>query len=94
MMRARRLTPLDAGSTPTHGHQDPALRIIRVEAEDYDAGGEGVGYHDTTKANLGGAYRTDGVDIEYFASERGFNVGWVRGGEWLQYTVKLPGAET
>ena len=85
---------LDAGSTPTHNHQDPALRIIRVEAEDYDAGGEGVGYHDTTAANLGGAYRKDGVDIEYFASEAGYNVGWIRDGEWLRYTVAIPAGVT
>lgn len=80
---------LDAGSTPTYTHQDPAMRIIRIEAEDYDAG-EGTGYHDTTAANLGGAYRKDGVDIEYFASEGGYNVGWIRDGEWLRYTVAVP----
>lgn len=85
---------IDVGKTPTIGHQDPAYRIIRKEAEDYDAGGEGVGYHDTTAANLGGAYRKDGVDIEYFASEQGFNVGWIRDGEWLQYTVNFPVADT
>ena len=85
---------IDVGKTPTIGHQDPAYRIIRKEAEDYDAGGEGVGYHDTTAANLGGAYRKDGVDIEYFASEAGYNVGWIRDGEWLQYTVNFPVADT
>ena len=30
----------------------------RVEAEDYDTGGETVAYHDTTAGNSGGAYRT------------------------------------
>ena len=36
----------------------------RIEAEDYDLGGEGVAYHDTTPGNAGGAYRADDVDIE------------------------------
>lgn len=85
---------IDVGKTPTIGHQDPAYRIIRKEAEDYNTGGEGVGYHDTTAANLGGAYRKDGVDIEYFASEAGYNVGWIRDGEWLQYTVNFPVTDT
>lgn len=85
---------IDVGKTPTIGHQDPAYRIVRKEAADYDAGGEGVGYHDTTAANLGGAYRKDGVDIEYFASEAGYNVGWIRDGEWLQYTVNFPAVDT
>lgn len=85
---------IDIGTTPAIGHTDPAYQIVLKEAEDYDAGGEGVGYHDTTAANLGGAYRKDGVDIEYFASEAGFNVGWVRNGEWLSYTVNFPVADT
>src|SRR5262249_28197149 len=36
----------------------------RLEAENYNTGGEGVGYHDTTPGNNGGADRTDDVDIE------------------------------
>ena len=34
-----------------------------VRASDFDNGGEGVAYHDTTTANEGGAYRTTGVDL-------------------------------
>ena len=49
-------------------------------------GGEGVAYHDTEPANLGGAYRpAEGVDIETSASIT--DVGWIRSGEWLDYTV-------
>ena len=37
----------------------------RVEAEDYDTGGEGVAYHDTTAGNIGGATTgRDDVDVE------------------------------
>ncbi len=57
-----------------------------LEAENYNTGGEGVGYHDTTPTNLGGAYRADDVDIESLPGG-GYAVGYVRDGEWLQYTV-------
>lgn len=57
-----------------------------IEAEDYNLGGEGVGYHDTSSGNDGGVYRTDDVDIEYCTDTgAGFNVGWLADGEWLQY---------
>src|SRR5689334_23968636 len=35
-----------------------------IQLENYDTGGEGAAYHDTTPANEGGAYRSDAVDIE------------------------------
>src|SRR5262249_6572786 len=34
-----------------------------VEAENFNEGGEGVAYHDTTAGNTGGAYRQTDVDI-------------------------------
>jgi hypothetical protein len=76
--------------TPFRPHVLPA----RIEAEDYDLGGETVAYHDLTSQNEGGAYRSDGVDIEYNAGERSFDVGWVRNGEWLTYTVTSGAART
>lgn len=59
-----------------------------VQAEDFDEGGEGVAYHDTSVANNGAAYRQTGVDIEASAGG-GFNVGWVEAGEWLAYTIDV-----
>jgi endo-1,4-beta-xylanase len=35
----------------------------KIEAENYDLGGEGVSYHDADAANSGNVYRTDGVDV-------------------------------
>ena len=58
-----------------------------IQAEDYNLGGEGIAYHDTTSANEGGAYRTDGVDIETRGSTT--NVGWIRSGEFLTYTASV-----
>lgn len=60
-----------------------------VQAEDYDAGGEGVGYHDTTPTNLGGAYRTDGVDIEGIGGGAGYALCYVRDGEWTRYRLNV-----
>ncbi len=72
-------------STPFKPHSIPG----RVEAEDYDLGGEGVAYHDTTPGNLGGAYRHDDVDIEKIAGLATPDVGWIRNGEYLLYTVNV-----
>ena len=66
-----------------------------VEAENYDYGGEGVAYHDTTAANQGGAYRpNEGVDVEGPATSTGgtYDVGYVSPGEWDQYTIHVDAA--
>jgi hypothetical protein len=63
----------------------------RIEAEDYDAGGESVAYHDTDTGNNGSQYRDDDVDIEACADTGGgYNVGWINPSEWLEYTVTVP----
>jgi Carbohydrate binding module (family 6)/Protein of unknown function (DUF1565) len=64
--------------------------VVRVQFEDFKKGGEGVGYHDLDSANLGGLYRkSEGVDIEKRSKPDGYNVGWVRVGEWLTYEIKV-----
>ncbi|ACL17370.1 PKD domain-containing protein [Methanosphaerula palustris] len=65
-----------------------------LQAEDYDLGGEGVAYHDTTPGNEGGVYRHDDVDIEQLDTDGSPNVGWIRAGEWLGYTVNVSTAGT
>lgn len=59
----------------------------KLEAEDYDKGGEGIAFHDSDNTNQGGKYRTDGVDIE--ATGPVFNVGYNQDGEWYEYTVNV-----
>lgn len=60
----------------------------KIEAVHYMSGGEGVGYHDTTPANIGGQYRNDAVDIRE-NPQGGYNVGWNQTGEWLKYRVNV-----
>jgi len=77
------------------GHGDPQpyrpLAIPgTIQAEDYNLGGEGVAYHDSTPGNEGGAYRHDDVDIE--TGNGVTNVGWIRNGEFLTYTANVTAA--
>jgi hypothetical protein len=66
----------------------------KIEAEDYDTGGEGVAYHDDDAGNNGGQYRTsEGVDIES-CGEGGYNVGWMNAGEWIEYSINVMEAGT
>ncbi|RPJ41486.1 MAG: carbohydrate-binding protein, partial [Candidatus Latescibacterota bacterium] len=82
------------GQAPYHGV--PFALPTRIEAEDYDAGGEGIAYHDTDPGNNGNQYRTsEDVDVQLCTDEGGgFNVGWLRESEWLEYSVDAPGAGT
>jgi len=67
----------------------------KVEAENYDLGGEGIAYHDANNGNSGGAYRNDNVDIESNNDGgAGFNVGWVEANEWMEYTVNVQKTST
>lgn len=72
----------------------PTLLPARVQAENFDVGGNGVAYADATAGNSGNQYRTDeDVDIENCSDvSGGYNVGWVTPGEWLEFTVDVPAA--
>ncbi len=78
-------------STPFSG--TPIALPGTIEVEQFDNGGEGVAYHDTTAGNSGGVYRSTDVDIEP-ASGGGYDVGWMAAGEWLNYTVNIAAAGT
>jgi hypothetical protein len=66
-----------------------------IQAENYDKGGEGVAYHDTTAGNSGGVYRSDGVDIKATTDSSGsYNIKSVRATEWLNYSVSVAAAGT
>ncbi|GAL84876.1 endoglucanase-like protein [Sporocytophaga myxococcoides] len=64
----------------------------RIEAEEYDLGGEGLAYHEANaNGNEGKAtFRNDEVDIETTQDSDGaYNVGYILQGEWLEYTVNV-----
>ncbi len=66
---------------------------VTIQVEDFDTGGEGVAYHDAEAANLGGKYRTESVDVQPTTdSGGGYNVGYVKAGEWLEYTINVAAA--
>jgi hypothetical protein len=77
---------------PFHG--SPSAIPGKIEAEDFDTGGEGVAYHDNDTGNNGNQYRTlEGVDIENCTDAGGgYNTGWTNPGEWLEYTVAVAAA--
>lgn len=78
--------------TKAHGQPyngTPAPIPGMIQAEDFDTGGQTVAYSDSDESNVGGQYRpTEFVDVEH-CGEGGYNIGWVSGGEWLEYTVAV-----
>ena len=66
-----------------------------IEAEDYDLGGEGIGYHDLNTVLGGIQYRWHEINVardfvgvsEYTTGK--YAVGWTTTGEWLDYTVDV-----
>ncbi|MGH8083195.1 MAG: carbohydrate-binding protein [Lysobacter sp.] len=61
-----------------------------MQAENFDLGGQNVGYFNPGNSNPGGQYRSEGVGIEASGDTGGgYNVGWTVGEEWLNYTVNV-----
>ncbi|WP_084701829.1 discoidin domain-containing protein [Streptacidiphilus anmyonensis] len=85
------------GTTPPEGPYGgtPAAIPGTVQAENYDTGGEGVGYHVNSTNGTGNAYRSDGVDLETTTDTGGgYDLGWTSGGQWFRYTVDVATAGT
>ncbi len=70
---------------------------VTIQAEDYDNGGQGYAFNDTSpKVNTGGAYRTgerDGVDVSLIPNTTIHRLGDTFAGEWLEYTVNVQQAQ-
>ena len=82
-----------AASTPFGG---AAVTIPGVvQAENFNDGGEGTSYHDTTAGNTGGAYRQTDVDIVNSGDTGGgYIIGFMTSGEWLAYRVSAAVTES
>lgn len=64
----------------------------KIQAEDYDEGGNRHSFYDKDSENQGGAYRKDAVDIVQLDSAdatKGYALGYTQAGEWLEYTVDV-----
>jgi hypothetical protein len=85
------IDPAPPAGAPSGGFGGTPLSIPgQIEAENYDLGGPGIGYADSTPGNEQGVavYRGDDVDIKESAAG-GYAVGWTTAGEWLAYTVDV-----
>jgi beta propeller repeat protein/parallel beta-helix repeat protein len=80
----------DAVTKVGYIHVLPASGPFTIQAEDYDWGGAGISYHDTSPGNQGGVYRDDDVDISPF--EKGYVISHIVDGEWTEYQVPGPAA--
>ncbi|WP_420630384.1 carbohydrate-binding protein [Candidatus Leptofilum sp.] len=69
---------------------------VRIQAEDFRCGGDGAAFSDSSDGGPGsGAYRADvggeGPDLENTSDAGGgYNVGWTRDGEWIEYEIESP----
>ncbi|MDR0873552.1 MAG: family 43 glycosylhydrolase [Prevotellaceae bacterium] len=88
---------ITAGTTVIKGEVffgTPYLDITReipgtIEAEDFNAGGQGFAYYDTTSGNAFGQYRGGDVDIDgYWSSSRYYLANTVTG-ECTNYTIQV-----
>ncbi|MCF6404373.1 carbohydrate-binding protein [Chitinophaga filiformis] len=85
---------IPAAQLPYNG--SPLAIPGKIEAEEYDKGGQGIAYNDTDASNNGGLFRpSEGVDLEA-CSEGGYDQGYTFAGEWAKYTVNVtePGTYT
>jgi hypothetical protein len=82
-----------AGGTTPYTGSPPTLgatlgQWYRIEGENYDLGGNGIAYWDTTLGNAGGKYRADDVDIEAACGGSScYDIFQIVPGEWAKYTV-------
>ncbi|MCX6181666.1 MAG: cellulase family glycosylhydrolase [Bacteroidetes bacterium] len=62
----------------------------KIEAENYDTGGQNKSYFDNSSGNTGGKYRNDDVDISSTSdSLGGFSIGYWGKDEWLDFTIDV-----
>lgn len=80
-------TPIPTTRVPQAPYPSAHVLPAQVEIENFDAGGEGVAYHDVESGNLGtdGMRPGEGVDIETNGDVT--DVCYVRAGEFLKYSV-------
>lgn len=65
---------------------------LKIEAEHYNYGGQGIGFNDTGVVDANTNYRAaDAVgNSSVPAASNGYNIGYISPGEWTEYTVEVP----
>jgi hypothetical protein len=87
--RSLQSTPVKFGQYPYPDISAPWGSPGTSRSVDFDYGGEGIAYHDVSSSNEGDGPRQDtSVDTEYNDNAKP-NVGWIRNGEWIEYTVDV-----
>ena len=76
-----------SGQTP-FGGVAPVLDSdgLTIDGIDYDNGGQGVAYNDAAGLQGGTNGGRAGSSVEVTG---GGNIGWIAGGEWLEYTINV-----
>jgi beta-glucanase (GH16 family) len=87
-------TSSSSGSEGPYGGT-PAAIPGTVQAENYDTGGQGIGYDVSSTNGSANSYRSDGVDLEVTTDTGGgYDLGWTTSGQWFRYTVNVATAGT
>ena len=62
-----------------------------IECEDFDAGAEGMTFHDSDNVNEGDVkdYRDNGGGVDLVKGNGGTVIGYTAQGEWLDYTINV-----
>jgi hypothetical protein len=75
---------------------EPVAVPGKIEAENYDEGGNRFSFYDKDAANKGETYREDAVDVVTLDGAtcngdacKGYAIGYTEAGEWLEYSVKV-----
>ena len=61
--------------------------LLTVDASNFDTGGQGIAYSDNAGRNGGTTFRA-GEAVEFVNSQN--DIGYVRPGEWVEYTINTP----
>ena len=75
---------------------EPVAVPGKIEAENYDKGGNRFSFYDKDASNKGETYREDAVDVVTLDGAtcngdacKGYAIGYTEAGEWLEYSVKV-----
>ncbi|MBR9906195.1 MAG: carbohydrate-binding protein, partial [Gammaproteobacteria bacterium] len=73
--------PFNTNQTPWLVENDGLV----LDAVNYDTGGQGIAYNDSSENQEGSNFRGDGVDIV----GNGTAIGWIENNEWVEYTINV-----